>query len=162
MSKTAGLNFFLANGPGRTKVRLGSIVEKNYSGGTSTNEKGSFKIDVREANAVLVISYVGYKTIEVAVNGKTALLITLEEDLKSLDDVVVVGYGTQKKINTTGAIETNSGTFSLRLSALNSRSLIESAKSVCAKSVGPFGCSGYFTDRRNGFGRFGARGLWGN
>lgn len=71
---------------------------------TTTNEEGKFIINVPTNRSVLVFSYVGYVTIERALNGQQRLDIILDEDAKAMDEVVVIGYGTQKKVNLTGAV----------------------------------------------------------
>ena len=82
-----------------------NIVEKGTSNGTQSDFDGNFTITVADQNAVLTISYIGFKTMDVTANGQTSLTITLEEDTAGLDEVVVVGYGTQKKVNLTGAVD---------------------------------------------------------
>ena len=72
--------------------------------GTITDIDGLFRLSVANTNQVLELSYVGYKTLEVPLKGKTFVNITLLEDTELLDEIVVVGYGTQKKISVTGAI----------------------------------------------------------
>lgn len=80
-----------------------SVVEKGTTNGVITDFDGVFKLTVSE-NAVLQISYIGYQTQEVKVAGKTTLDITLREDTEMLEEVVVVGYGAQKKESVIGAI----------------------------------------------------------
>ena len=80
-----------------------SVVEKGTTNGVITDFDGVFKLTVSE-NAVLQISYIGYQTQEVKVAGKTTLDITLREDSEILEEVVVVGYGAQKKESVIGAI----------------------------------------------------------
>jgi len=91
-----------------------SITIAGKSSGVSTDERGFFSIDVPE-NAELIFSYVGYKTMRESVKGKSRLEITLSPDILSLDDVVIVGFGTQKKVTVVGAI-TSISTKDLRLS----------------------------------------------
>jgi hypothetical protein len=75
-----------------------SVVEKGTTNGVITDLDGNFKLTVSNVEkAVLQISYVGYKTQEISVNGKTLLEVVLKEDTELLDEVVVVGYGAQKK-----------------------------------------------------------------
>ncbi len=81
-----------------------SVVVKGTTNGTQTDFDGNFSIDNVDASGTLVISYIGYSTQEVAVNGQTTLNIVLVEDASQLDEVVVVGYGTQKKSTITGSI----------------------------------------------------------
>ncbi|MGP1476545.1 MAG: TonB-dependent receptor [Phocaeicola sp.] len=80
-----------------------NVLEKGTMNGTITDIDGNYIISVN-SNAILVISYIGYKSEEIAVNGKNSLIITLAEDTEALDEVVVIGYGTQKKSNLTGSI----------------------------------------------------------
>lgn len=80
-----------------------SVVEKGTTNGVITDFDGVFELTVSE-NAVLQISYIGYQTQEVKVAGKTTLDITLREDTEMLEEVVVVGYGAQKKESVIGAI----------------------------------------------------------
>lgn len=82
-----------------------NIVIKGTTTGATTGIDGDFTIDVLDTD-VLKISFIGYITQEVAVKNKNTLSITLQEDTKALGEVVVVGYGTQKKISVTGAIST--------------------------------------------------------
>lgn len=85
-----------------------TIMEKGTSNGTTTDIEGNFTINV-EPKATIVISYVGYQTQEIKVDGKTHLDITIKEDNQILDEVVVVGYGTMKKSDMTGAISSVNG-----------------------------------------------------
>lgn len=81
-----------------------SVIEKdNPSNGTITDIDGNFTLQVAE-NATLVISYIGYVTQEVQVTPGKILNITLQEDNQMLEEVVVVGYGVQKKVNLTGSV----------------------------------------------------------
>ena len=81
-----------------------SIVEKGTTNGTLTNMNGMFSLQVEE-NAVIQVSYIGFLSQEINTAGKTSVNITLIEDTRSLEEVVVVGYGTQKKANLTGAVD---------------------------------------------------------
>ena len=81
-----------------------SVVEKgNKSNGAVTNVDGEYTVNV-PAKATLVVSYVGYKTQEVAVGGKRNVNITLSEDSEMLNDVVVIGYGVVKKADLAGSV----------------------------------------------------------
>ncbi len=80
-----------------------SVVERGTTNGVITDVDGEFKLEV-PSESVLLISYVGYINQEIKIAGKTSIDVSLQEDTKSLDEVVVVGYGTQKKINLTGAV----------------------------------------------------------
>ena len=79
-----------------------SILEKGTSNGTVTDLDGNYSLSVKPG-ATLVISYIGYKTQEIKVGNNTRIDVTLEEDNTSLEEVVVVGYGVQKKKLVTGA-----------------------------------------------------------
>ncbi|MDR3251454.1 MAG: TonB-dependent receptor [Tannerella sp.] len=80
-----------------------SIIETGTVNGVTTDSNGEFVIDVNE-NASLQISYIGYLTQTASVAGKTSLRIVMKEDMQILDEVVVVGYGQQKKVSITGAV----------------------------------------------------------
>ncbi|MEO8762892.1 MAG: TonB-dependent receptor [Ginsengibacter sp.] len=81
-----------------------SVTIVGEKGGISTDINGNFSISVTK-NAVLSFSFIGYETVTVPVNGRTNIDVTLTRDVSSLNDVVVVGYGTQKKVNLTGAVD---------------------------------------------------------
>lgn len=81
-----------------------NIVEKNVTAnGTTTDVNGKFSLNVLPG-ATLVVSYIGYVTQEITVGRRTELQITLQEDLQSLEEVIVIGYGTVKKSNLTSSI----------------------------------------------------------
>ena len=88
-----------ANGP----LPGASVVEKGTTNGTQTDFDGNFTISVGE-NATLVISYIGYSTTEVAVNGRSSIDVTLAEDAEALDEVVIIGYGTTTVKDATGSV----------------------------------------------------------
>lgn len=79
-----------------------SVTVKGTSQGAATNVDGLFILSVPK-NSTLVVSYIGYLTQEIKITNQTSINIILVEDAKKLDDVVVVGYGTQRKISTIGA-----------------------------------------------------------
>jgi len=81
-----------------------SIREKNTSNGAITDIDGNYTITVTDENSVLQFSFIGYAPQEVKVGTKSAINISLQEDSEILDEVVVVAYGTQKKVNLTGAV----------------------------------------------------------
>ncbi len=80
-----------------------SVVEKGTINGTVTDIEGNFSLNV-SPEATIVVSYVGYTTMEIPVRGQTQLNVELSEDSKMLNDVVVVGYGTMRKSDLTGAV----------------------------------------------------------
>lgn len=81
-----------------------NVLVKGTSIGTNTNSDGNFSLNVPE-NAMLEFSYIGYKTLQLPVGERTVVDVQLVLDSKALEEVIVVGYGTQKKINTTGAVD---------------------------------------------------------
>ncbi len=80
-----------------------NIVEKGTSNGTITDIDGNFALNVNEG-AIIQITYIGYIEQEVSTVGRNIINIILQEDTKSLEEVVVVGYGTQRRVNITGSI----------------------------------------------------------
>lgn len=84
-----------------------SVVVKGTSNGCITDLDGNFQLNNVASGSTLVVSYIGYQTQEIPVQkGKTSYQVTLSEDTQTLDEVVVVGFGTQKKVNLTGAVAT--------------------------------------------------------
>ena len=81
-----------------------NVVEKGKTNGTITGSDGMFSLNVSGKKPVLVCSYIGYVTEEIPVVSQEMLTITLKEDTEELDEVLVIGYGTAKKKDLTGAI----------------------------------------------------------
>ena len=81
-----------------------NIVEVGTTNGAVTDLAGNYSITVSSEDAVLSFSFVGYLTEEIEVGGQTRIDVTLVEDIQALDEVVVIGYGTQKKSDLTGAV----------------------------------------------------------
>lgn len=101
----------------QTKVIKGHVVDKNgepiiganirvkgTTVGTITDIDGNFTLNVEGNASFIEVSYIGYKTQDISLQGKNDLSIILKEDTETLDEVVVVGYGVQKKINLTGSV----------------------------------------------------------
>lgn len=80
-----------------------SVLEKGTTNGTQTDFDGNFSLTVNDG-AVLVVSYIGYKSQEVSVNGRSTINITLEEDAQALEEVVIIGYGTTTVKDATGSV----------------------------------------------------------
>ena len=80
-----------------------NIVVKGTTNGTVTDLDGHFSIRVN-GNSVVQISYIGYLSQEIPLNGRRSIAVTLQEDAQSLSEIVVVGYGTQAKVNLTGSV----------------------------------------------------------
>lgn len=84
-----------------------TVIVKGTTTGTSTDANGHYTLSISEAtDVVLTFSFIGYKTVDIPVNGQTTIDVALEPSVESLAEVVVVGYATQKKINLTGAVST--------------------------------------------------------
>lgn len=81
-----------------------SVVVKGTTNGIMTDMNGQFTLESLKNGDIIQISYIGFVTQEVKFTGQTILKITLEEDTQKLDEVVVVGFGTQKKVNLTGSV----------------------------------------------------------
>ncbi|WP_019539283.1 SusC/RagA family TonB-linked outer membrane protein [Proteiniphilum acetatigenes] len=82
-----------------------NVIVKGTQQGTVTNTEGEFTLTAPNTNAVIEFSYIGFQTQELSLNGQTYLNVIMREDSELLEEVVVVGYGTQKKINLTGAVQ---------------------------------------------------------
>lgn len=85
-----------------------SILEKGTQNGTITDFDGIFTLEVNKVSTI-VVSYIGFIKQEIAINGKKSITIKMKEDSQALDEVVVVGYGTQKKSDVSGSVTTVSG-----------------------------------------------------
>lgn len=118
VQQTSTINGKVTDANGEAIIGASVTVKGTTSNGTITDLDGKFNLDA-PANATLVISYVGYKTIEIPVNGKKTLTITLKEDTEMLDEVVVVGYGTQKKATLTGSVSSVGGDDIKKMSPVN-------------------------------------------
>ncbi|MES2734483.1 MAG: carboxypeptidase-like regulatory domain-containing protein, partial [Bacteroidota bacterium] len=81
-----------------------NVLLKGTTNGTATNSEGGYSITVPNGEGALVFSFIGYITQEVSINNQTNINISLLPDVKALSEVVVVGYGTQKKSDLTSAI----------------------------------------------------------
>ncbi len=81
-----------------------SVLEKGTSNGTVTDIDGNFSLNVASDNAILIISYVGYNTEEIELAGRTTVDLQMTADAQQLGEVVVIGYGTQRKKDLTGSI----------------------------------------------------------
>lgn len=86
-----------------------NVIEKGTTNGTTTDANGKYSIMLPEGDVTLLFSFIGYVSQEIAVNGRTMINVSMVEDIQSLGEVVVVGYGTQKKTSVTAAVSTLSG-----------------------------------------------------
>src|SRR5690606_15192553 len=82
-----------------------NVVVKGTNNGTSTDFDGNYQLQGVDEDAVLVFSYIGYRTAEVDVDGRSIINVQLESDAQLLDELVVVGYGTVRKSDLTGAVD---------------------------------------------------------
>lgn len=82
-----------------------NIIVKGTTKGTQTDFDGNYTLEDIDANSVMVLSYVGYKTQEVAVEGRSTIDVTLQEDAAKLDEVIVIGYGSTTRKDATGAVD---------------------------------------------------------
>jgi len=105
-----------------------SVVEQNTTNGTVTDFDGQYQLDIA-AGKTLVVSYVGYKTLTMRIADKLVYDFTMEEDNELLEDVIVVGYGTQKRSDVTGAISSVSAK---DIESFSTSSLAESLQGLAA------------------------------
>lgn len=116
-----------------------SVVEKGTTNGTITDLEGVFTLEVGEA-ATILVSYIGYREQTISATGKSNISVQLLEDSQALDEVVVVGFGTQKKVNLTGSVATINFTDQLSRPVTNVSSALAgltSGVSVSQKSGNP-------------------------
>jgi len=106
------------SGKSGESVIAAGVMIKGTTNGVTTDVDGNYSINVKKGD-VLVISSVGYKTLEVAVGDKTKLDIILEDDNILLEEAVAIGYGTQSKLTLTGSVTSTSGTELVKNSSVN-------------------------------------------
>lgn len=105
-SQSTTVSGTVINAGDNTPVAGVSVVQKGSAKGTSTDQNGAFKLTVSGSKPILVFSHVGFQTYTLNWDGSATLAIKLEAAVSELQDVVVVGYGVQKKINQTGSTQT--------------------------------------------------------
>ena len=81
-----------------------NVIEKGTSNGAQTDFDGNYSLQITNANAILVFSYIGFESKEVAFNGQSTINVSLSEDAELLDEVVVIGYGEQKRSDISGSV----------------------------------------------------------
>jgi TonB-dependent starch-binding outer membrane protein SusC len=81
-----------------------NIIVKNTTNGTTSDGDGNYSLNVSGSDVTLVFSFIGYSTQEMVVGGRTTIDITMEPSVESLNEVVVVGYGVQRKVDVTGSV----------------------------------------------------------
>ncbi|MFT2010107.1 TonB-dependent receptor [Pontibacter sp. 13R65] len=102
-----------------------TVMVKGTSIGTSTDIDGNFSLTAPSGTGSLVVSYVGYNTQEIPINNRATINVNMVPDAKALQEVVVVGYGTQNKANLTGAVSTVTGETLTQRPAPNAANLIQ-------------------------------------
>ncbi|MBK0370755.1 SusC/RagA family TonB-linked outer membrane protein [Flavobacterium agrisoli] len=107
-----------------------NVIEKGTTNGASSDFEGSYKITVSNKNATLVFSYLGFKNQEIALGGKTNISVTLAEESNALNEVVVVGYGTVKKSDVTGAVST------IKPEAITERNVVNPLEAIQGSTPG--------------------------
>ena len=105
-----------------------SVVVKGTSNGVITDAEGAYSLQASEG--IIVFTFIGYKTVELAIDNRTAIDVAMEEDATALQEVVVVGYGTQRKKDLTTAIST------INRDAIESRPLVSIAEGLQGKAAG--------------------------
>lgn len=132
-----------------------SILVKGTNRGTTTDPNGKYKLDVPDGSAALVFSFVGYMSQEIVIGNRSTLNITMMPDTKALDEIVVVGYGTQKKANLTGSVASLDQKFLANRPITNSSQALQGLSGVYVNmSKGRPGADGA-TIRIRGVGSFG-------
>lgn len=114
---------------GDTAVSGASIQVKNTKTITRTDDNGEFKLSVA-SNAILLVSCVGFESQEIPVNNQNVIVVKLKTTVKQLNDVIVVGYGTQKRINLTGAVATIDG------SSIESKPITSASQAFAGRIAG--------------------------
>ncbi|NEW78362.1 MAG: TonB-dependent receptor [Gelidibacter sp.] len=89
-----------------TPIVGATLVEKGTKNGAITDFDGNFTLSVQNENAILTISFLGYKEMSIALSGKSVINVVLQENISQLDEVVVIGYGSQKRNEITGSVST--------------------------------------------------------
>ena len=128
LAQTIQLTGTVTDTKGETLIGA-SVLEKGTTNGCITDIDGNFSLTVAP-NATMVISYVGYVAQEVLLKGQKVLKVTLKDDAEMLDEVVVIGYGTMKKSDMTGAIS------SVDVDQLSSRATTNPAEALQGKIAG--------------------------
>ena len=86
-----------------------NVIEEGTTNGTITDLEGEYVIELRESGKALLFSYMGYERLRIPIEGNTVINVELKPDLKEIDEVVVVGYGTMKRADLTGSVSSVSG-----------------------------------------------------
>lgn len=107
-----------------------TVKVKGAATGVTTDVNGAFSIQVPEANATVTFSYLGYQSLEVGVNGRTVLSVVMSPSENALQEIVVVGYGTQKKANLTGSVS------SISAAEIEGRPITQASQALAGLATG--------------------------
>jgi len=107
-----------------------NIIVKGTSQGVSSDMDGQYSIEVQDGTVVLVYSYIGFTSKEVTVGSQTVINIALDEDASQLDEIVVVGYGSVKKSDVTGAVS------SVKSKEINAFPLLNAEQALQGRAAG--------------------------
>lgn len=102
-----------------------SVLEKGTSNGTQTNFDGNFELEVSDPNATLVFSYIGFATQEIELSNRTIINVVMEESASTLNEVVIIGYGSQKEALLTGSVGTVSSEEVTQVAVPNSAAVLQ-------------------------------------
>lgn len=108
-----------------------NVQVKGANQGTATDLEGNYQLTGVAEDAILVFSYIGFQTMEVPVDGRTSIDVTLASDAALLEEIVVVGYGTQKKVNLTGSVSSVD-----MLGTLENRPITNASQALGGKASG--------------------------
>ena len=127
------------NVTGETMIGVSVQVKGTTTGGI-TDMDGNFQVNVSSADATLVFSYIGYQTEEVKVGQQTNLIIRMKEDGELLDEIVVIGYGTQKRKDVTTAISSVSTKDLDERPIVSAAQALQGSRSICDATQRYAGC----------------------
>src|SRR5680860_243610 len=108
-----------------------NVQVKGTNQGTATDFEGTYQLEDVPEESTLVFSYIGYKTVEIPVNGRTNIDVALSSDAELLEEIVVVGYGTQKKVNLTGSVSSVD-----MIGTLENRPITNASQALGGKATG--------------------------
>ena len=118
-----------------------NVIVKNTTNGTNTDFNGNFSLNDVKSGDVLVFSYIGYQTFEYTVSSSFNVSISLEEDVEALEEVVLLGYVSQKASNISGAVTTVDGESVAKLKPVRVEDALHSTRAAVEEGVVPGGGS---------------------
>lgn len=129
MKQQKSINGIVADEQGEPIIGA-SVLEKGTTNGTITDLDGRFTLSIGKGTE-LIVSYVGYTTKTVKIGNQSTIKIVLIEDTKTLDEVVVIGYGTQKKSDVSGSVTSVSGDKLSKIPTANAEMALQGMAQVC-------------------------------